>query len=102
MYQNLFNTYLKKALFVLTAMAFGLGLTPLPSDSHALVDSPEPYLVKDIYWGDEGSNPSYLTDVNGTLFFVADDGDYEGGLWKSDGTAAGTVMVKDINPGDDS
>ena len=46
-----------------------------------------------------GSSPSNLTDVNGTLFFAADDGTHGDELWKSDGTAAGTVLVKDINPG---
>ena len=43
-----------------------------------------------------------LTDVGGTLFFSgADDGTTASELWKSDGTAAGTVMVKDIMPGPD-
>src|SRR5262249_11737905 len=41
----------------------------------------------------------YLTDFNGTLFFAANDGVHGTELWKSDGTADGTVLVKDINPG---
>ncbi|GBE39482.1 hypothetical protein BMS3Bbin08_02105 [bacterium BMS3Bbin08] len=56
----------------------------------------------DICPGACSSDPSYLTNVNGTLFFRANDvtNGYE--LWKSDGTLAGTVMVKDINPGGSS
>ena len=45
------------------------------------------------------SYPTNLTNVNGTLFFTANDGTTGDELWKSDGTAAGTVLVKDINPG---
>jgi VCBS repeat-containing protein/ELWxxDGT repeat protein len=50
-------------------------------------------LVKDISFQGGGSRPSDLTDVNGTLFFFADDGVQGRELWKSDGTTAGTVMV---------
>ena len=46
-----------------------------------------------------GSNPRHLTNVNGTLFFVANDGTNGYELWKSDGTSSGTVLVKDIRPG---
>ena len=54
----------------------------------------------DIYVGTGGgSYPNNLTNVNGTLFFQANDGTHGPELWKSDGTAAGTVLVKDINPG---
>ena len=56
-------------------------------------------LVKDIYRGSKSSFPSHLVNVNGTLFFVADDGIHGWELWKSDGTAAGTKLVKDIWPG---
>ena len=49
--------------------------------------------------GTAGSTPRALTDVNGTLFFAANDGTNGQELWKSDGTEAGTMMVKDINPG---
>src|SRR5262249_2924237 len=57
------------------------------------------HLVKDINSFRFGSDPSLLVDVNGTLFFSADDGVHGGQLWKSDGTEKGTVMVKEINPG---
>jgi len=53
-------------------------------------------MVKDIYPGITSSSPNYLTEVNGELYFVANDGKNGAELWKSDGTAAGTVMLKDI------
>ena len=56
-------------------------------------------LGTDINPGSTGSDPKFLTNVNGTLYFSADDGTNGGELWKSDGTAAGTAMVTDVNPG---
>jgi ELWxxDGT repeat protein len=57
-------------------------------------------LVRDINEGPENSGVSYLTDVAGVLLFSAgtrtDDGTLNRALWRSDGTAAGTEMVKDI------
>ncbi|WP_445735939.1 ELWxxDGT repeat protein [Mariniflexile sp.] len=61
-------------------------------------------MVKDIFPGDNGfasnaSNPYQLTNVNGLLFFGANDGVHGPELWKSNGTELGTVLVKDIIPG---
>ena len=51
----------------------------------------------------DNSGVSQLTRIGGTVFFVAFDGfaDPAHGreLWKTDGTAAGTKIVDDINPG---
>jgi ELWxxDGT repeat protein len=52
-------------------------------------------LVRDIQV-EGGTYPSNLTNVNGTLYFVASDGIHGNELWKSDGTSQGTVMVRDI------
>ncbi len=59
-------------------------------------------LVKDINpinpgFGD--SDPTDITVMDGTIFFGASDGSHGAELWRSDGSAAGTTLVKDINPG---
>ncbi len=56
-------------------------------------------MVKDIGTGSPDGTLNDLTEVNGVLFFQAHDGVHGKELWKSDGTAAGTVLVKDITPG---
>jgi len=60
-------------------------------------------LVKDIavpggvvYPYIQGSFPCALTAVGGTLYFGATDGDHGAGLWKTDGTEAGTEFIKDV------
>ncbi len=55
-------------------------------------------LVKDINDG-FGSFPQLLTELNGTLYFQANDGIHGMELWRSDGTGAGTVMAADIKSG---
>ncbi|MGL4462241.1 MAG: ELWxxDGT repeat protein, partial [Planctomycetia bacterium] len=58
--------------------------------------------VVDLRPGFNGSFPRSLVNVNGVLFFAAADGVSSpsgGELWRSDGTASGTVLVKDLIPG---
>lgn len=78
------------------------------------------------WWVEDGTGPRLLKDikpgtasgVNGvcrlvesmqenatltrTLFFVGDDGVVGGELWRTDGTTAGTYLIKDIFPGSSS
>jgi trimeric autotransporter adhesin len=56
-------------------------------------------LVKDIRPGAPSSGPEELTNVNGTLFFVTESSVREvpTDLWKSDGTAAGTSLIKSFS-----
>jgi ELWxxDGT repeat protein len=54
-------------------------------------------LVK--YGFSRATRPGNLTNLNGTLYFTADDGINGNELWKSDGTTEGTVVVKDIFAG---
>lgn len=43
--------------------------------------------------------PTGLSDVNGVLYFTANDGINGQELWASNGTDQGTLLVQDINPG---
>ncbi|MBN8227202.1 hypothetical protein JYK02_06720 [Corallococcus macrosporus] len=56
-------------------------------------------MVKDVWPGPEGSQPSGLTVMNGRLYFAADDGVHGREPWRSDGTAQGTGLVQDLEPG---
>jgi ELWxxDGT repeat protein len=53
-------------------------------------------LVKEIAPGPTSSNPDVITSVGNRVFFAADDwssGESDRRLWRSDGTAAGTVKL---------
>ncbi len=56
-------------------------------------------LVKDIYSGVPGSNPTDFTVMNNTIYFSAVTLAEGRELWKTNGTNAGTTLVKDIAVG---
>ena len=62
--------------------------------THAII----PLLLTDIHWGGYNDSASYAV-LDNVAYFVADDGIHGNEFWRSDGTAAGTYMVKDIVPG---
>jgi ELWxxDGT repeat protein len=56
-------------------------------------------MLVDLNPGLADSDPSPLVDVNGTAYFTATTAEFGKELWKTDGTAGGTVRVTDIaNP----
>jgi ELWxxDGT repeat protein len=59
-------------------------------------------LVKDMNPGSGNGGASEFAVAGGTLYFQGANGTDGYELWKSDGTASGTVMVKNINPTGDS
>lgn len=56
-------------------------------------------LVKDINPGVDGSDAAAFVKLNGVVYFRANDGVHGFELWRTDGTAAGTEQVIDLNPG---
>ena len=59
-------------------------------------------LFADINQLGESSNIDQFVSVGSNHFFVADDGLTGSELWTTDGTEAGTVLVKDLLPGPDT
>ncbi|HEY0302702.1 MAG TPA: hypothetical protein VGC36_15255, partial [Rhizomicrobium sp.] len=73
----------------------------LTTAAHAAAAGPA-YVVKDLTVGSEPGASSYpgpFFDLGHTLLFIARDDAHGLELWRSDGTAAGTAVVKDLAAG---
>lgn len=57
------------------------------------------YTRIDINPGSGGSRPLYITGIDSLIYFFADDGTHGWEPWVSDGTQAGTRLLKDLTPG---
>src|ERR1700730_2973189 len=67
---------------------------------HRTLLSLTPHLLADVNPHPGDPKVSQVAVVGSTIFFSATDGPLRGiELWRSDGTAAGTRIVKDINAG---
>jgi ELWxxDGT repeat protein len=76
-----------------------LAVSLLVSGLAATAGAQSAYKVLDIYPGPQGSYPANFTRSGDVTFFTAEDPARGRELWRSDGTAAGTVLVKDIVAG---
>ncbi len=56
-------------------------------------------MVADIRPGPQGSFPEDLSAFGSRLVFTADDGTHGRERWITDGTASGTILLADIQPG---
>ena len=56
-----------------------------------------PQMVLDINPGAASTHPYSMVAIGSTTYFAVDEGVHGAVLWESDGTAAGTVLVKDID-----
>ena len=88
---------------VIGSIAYFVAATPTGNAELWRTDGTEAntYRVKSVNCGYRSPGDSYyspyLTSVNGTLYFVGDDGDGNTTLWKSNGTEAGTVKVANVS-----
>ncbi len=78
---------------------FGAAFIALLAELAVAATPPRAHLLRDIFPGPSNSDPELAGIVNGALLFFATDEAHGRELWRSDGTADGTQLVRDIRPG---
>jgi ELWxxDGT repeat protein len=56
-------------------------------------------LVKDLRPGTASSSPGSFAELDGWLYFAAEEDRHGRELWRSDGTSRGTTLLRDLVPG---
>lgn len=101
--------YKRKPILSVTAVTllfiarFTLSFAWPAASTAAATDVPQavPYLVKnvEVYQVSWSPGPAATAQIDGILYFGGNTETHGFELWRSDGTEAGTYMIKDINPG---
>jgi ELWxxDGT repeat protein len=92
-----------RCLAVVAGVSLFLGLAPLAASAQPAVQVADINTVVDgggtaqVLWF--GSRFTIVPGIANTVFFMVSDGIRGSELWKTDGSAAGTVIVKDLCPG---
>ena len=77
----------------------GSAFVPGQSREFLMIDGAGATTTVDIRPGSNTSSPSQITRAGNRAVFVANDGTTGNELWASDGTVAGTQLLRDIQPG---
>jgi ELWxxDGT repeat protein len=78
-------------------MFFSIGTAAAQEEEEPPEEPQEIIIEREIIFVDREYVPPFV-EINGFVYFTADDGTNGRELWRSDGTKPGTRMVKDINP----
>lgn len=88
------NSYAPYLALLIITLFFGLLVWRDSHSAYTQADSTVIHQLTSQHQEVVGSSPSGFTELNGAVYFGITS--EKGGLWKTDGTAQGTVLVKDL------